>query len=101
MGEQTLEYRLSKGLVQSHGTSRDLRANPRPQGPQPCAACGGEIGSGESVMWIAEEAHHVPCGRAVVEQREAAAREELRLRLAPRATGLQAAEGVGGQASDC
>jgi len=82
VGDQTLEYRLSKGLAQSHGVSRDLRANPRPQGPQPCAACGVEIGEGEPVMWIAEQPHHVRCGRGVVEQREAAARADLLRRLA-------------------
>jgi hypothetical protein len=100
VGEQTIEYRLSKGLAQSHGTSRDLRANPRPQGPQPCAACGVEIMSGESVMWIAELPHHVPCGRAVVEQREAAAREELRRRRASRPAVLGSDEEASGQPID-
>lgn len=100
MGDQTLEYRLSKGLGQSHGTSRDLRANPRPQGPQPCAACGVEIADGEPVMWIAEHPHHVRCGREVVEQREAAAREELRRRLAPRLAMPGSDQGVAGQPID-
>ena len=81
MGEPTIEHRLSKGLELSHGASRDLRADPRPEGGHRCAACEGEFGPEESVMWIAEQPHHVRCGRAVVEQREAAARAELLQRL--------------------
>ncbi len=67
VAEQTLEYRLSKGLALSHGASRDLRANPRPEGPQACATCDREIGSRESTMWIAPPRsagpvvhHHAP-----------------------------------------
>jgi hypothetical protein len=87
VSEQTLAYRLSKGLAQSHGASRDLRANPRPDGPQLCAVCGIEIPQGDPVMWITEQPHHVRCGRAVIEERERTARAALRERLAPRTAG--------------
>ena len=84
MGEQTIEYRLSKGLAPVHGASRDLRANPRPTGSQPCTGCGEEIRPSQSTMWIRERPYHVRCGHAEVERREAEARAVLARRLAAR-----------------
>jgi len=66
MDGQTLEYRLSKGLSVSYGVSRDLRTNPRPEPPYISVGCDLEIGSQESVMWIAEAPYHISCCRGRV-----------------------------------
>ena len=84
MGEQTIEYRLSKGLGPLHGASRDLRADPRPEGPQSCVGCGERLGASEATMWLRERPYHVHCGRAEVERREAEARAALAERLRAR-----------------
>lgn len=78
---QQLAYRLSKGLHDSHITSRDLRAEPRPEGPHRCAGCGAEMAAGESTMWLDDRPYHVRCGREVVEDREAEARARLARRF--------------------
>lgn len=79
--KQQLAYRLSKGLHDSHVTSRDLRAEPRPPGPHRCAGCGAEIGEAQSTMWLDDQPYHVRCGREVVERRDAEARTRLERRF--------------------
>ena len=79
---EKLAYRLSKGLHQSHLTSRDERAHPLPEGPKQCTSCGGGIGAEDVTMWLDDNPYHARCGRAETQRRDAerAARLEQRLR---------------------
>lgn len=68
---ERLAYRLSKGLHQSHLTSRDERANPLPEGEKECAACGGAMAPDDVTMWLRDLPHHPACGRELIRRLDA------------------------------
>ena len=80
---EKLAYRLSKGLHQSHLTSRDERMNPLPEGPKQCSACGGPMAAEDVTMWLDDRPYHARCGRAEIQRRDAERWALIESRLRP------------------